>query len=79
MKRLLPCIVILLICLTACAPKPQIIRHEAFCPAPVKPVIEAADRVTVRVLLDDLLNVVEYSRALELQIECYEAANARQR
>lgn len=80
MNRWLKLITILLIFLTAgCSAKEISVKPtQIYCPAPSRPVIEKTDKVTVPVLLSELLVIVEYSRALELQIKCYESVTGSQ-
>lgn len=75
MKKLLPFIMILSICLMGCSSQaPVVIKPtQIYCPGPTKPVLEKVDKVTITLLLSELAGVVEYSRGLELQVKCYEA------
>lgn len=74
MKKLLPFIMILLISLIGCSSNSVSVKPaQIYCPAPVKPVLEKVDKITVPFLLTELTGVVEYSLALEMQIKCYEA------
>lgn len=74
MKKLLPFIVILLICLIGCSSNSVSVKPtQIYCPAPTKPILEKVDKITIPFLLMELTGVVEYSLALELQVKCYEA------